>query len=122
MVNADVTKVVISEQEDLLRLAELQLHERFPKLASIKLKDGNTYESERVVRSIVDFVATTLSNLPHLSSVDLISCRELDTAGAAQSLASCTNLQEVLIGRQHRSMEAFTIAATLVRQIMCRCL
>lgn len=94
-VNAGVTKAVIDSQDDLQRLADLKLHERFPNLASIVLTDGPSSDSSKVVRSIVDFVVVILSKLPSLSSVDLTSCRELDTAGAALALASCTNLSEV---------------------------
>lgn len=96
-VNAVVRKAVISTRDDLLRLAELQLHERFPNLDSAVLKDGDTSGGKKVVRSIVDFVVASLSKIPSLKSIDLTRCTKLDVSGAVLALASCPNLQEIMM-------------------------
>lgn len=102
IINATVSKASISSPEDLRDLDQLKLHERFPQLSSIVLKDSTTSPQ---VTSISSFALQTLSQLPSLTSLDLASCKALPAADAAQALSHCLQLQDLALpeGAVHAS-------------------
>jgi hypothetical protein len=92
--NASVTELRISEAGDLLTLAGLRLHERFPNTASVTLCDSFNNPACGV-EQLADFALLTLSRLPSLASLNLSSCTGLRGSSAAQALTLCQQLQDL---------------------------